>query len=379
MKRTLAALIAVLMLLPAVCARAAEEPEAELTEEDVIAASLDTYITPDKIARRIAAYDGRRADALERLDETADEETLRYYIGEFYGVDPDEVTDLAIYRAGGAEAFEVAVLRMTDADAAKDAADARSDYIDRRAGDFAGYEPEQARLVEESVAVASKYGDAALLICQDPDFAQIVLDDCYGWFARWPMDPAEDELMALYDTSAILVAWESGDVSGLSEKDAAILDKAGQIVDQCVTDDMTDYEKERALYGWVTENVRYDQAHYDPLATIDPDSYDPYGPLYNGKGVCLGYASTFQLLMDMAGVPCRTVLGAAYEGKENHAWNMVELNGNWYCADPTWDEGDAEEEWDYFNVTSDWMAGTDHQWDYDAVPEAVTEDGGLGA
>ena len=377
MKRTLAAFIAVLMLLPAVCARAAEAPEAELTEEDVIAASLDTYVTPDKIARRIAAFDGRDVSTLERLDETADGDTLRYYMTEFYGVDPDEVTDLAIYRAGGAEAFEVAVLRMTDRNAAEDAADALNDYIGRRAGDFAGYEPEQAQLVEESTAVATRYGDAALLICWDPAFAEIVLDDCYGWFARWPMDPAEDELMVPYDTSAILAAWEGGDASGLTEKDAAILDKARQIVDQCVTDDMTDYEKERALYKWVTENVRYDQAHYDPLAQIDPDSYDPYGPLYNGEGVCLGYASTFQLLMDMAGVKCRIVLGAAYKGKENHAWNMVELNGNWYCADPTWDEGDPEEDWDYFNVTSDWMAGTDHQWDYDAVPEAVTEDGGL--
>ena len=29
---------------------------------------------------------------------------------------------------------------------------------------------------------------------------------------------------------------------------------------------------------------------------------EPYGPLIEGKGVCLGYAETFRLLMDMAGV-----------------------------------------------------------------------------
>ena len=33
-------------------------------------------------------------------------------------------------------------------------------------------------------------------------------------------------------------------------------------------------------------------------------------------------------------------------------------------------------EWQYFNVTSDYMARTHHQWDYDAVPEATAEDYG---
>ena len=65
---------------------------------------------------------------------------------------------------------------------------------------------------------------------------------------------------------------------------------------------------------------------------------------------------------------------------------MVELDGEWYCADPTWDliggadrlpEGfDTSKLFSYFNVTSDWMAQTDHQWDYDSVPEATAEDFG---
>ena len=60
---------------------------------------------------------------------------------------------------------------------------------------------------------------------------------------------------------------------------------------------------------------------------------------------------------------------------------MVRLNGNWYCVDPTWDAGRTDSRlWLFFNVTSSWMAMTDHQWDYSAVPEAEAEDGGeLGA
>ena len=362
------------MLLPAaVCAEAA----GELTEE-TIAASLDV-VTPEMIARFIAeAGCGRDALALERLDTSVDEETLEYYLTEIYGVDTSEMEDCAIYRAGGAEAFEIAVLRMGSEKAAKEAAQALADYTQRRAGDFAGYEPEQAAIAENAVAAFSEYGDAALLLCEDPENAMAFFRGSYMALFRWPFDPPKDEYMVPYDDAPILAAWASGDSAGLSEKDAAILDMAGAVMDQCVTDGMTDYEKERALYKWVTENVRYDESHYDPLAKPDPDSYNPYGPLHNGQGVCLGYASTFQLLMDMAGVECITVMGAAYHAEQqNHAWNMVRLGGQWYCADPTWDEGDPEEAWRYFNVTSQTMAASDHQWDYSAVPEAIARDGGI--
>ena len=75
------------------------------------------------------------------------------------------------------------------------------------------------------------------------------------------------------------------------------------------------------------------------------------------------------------------MIGAA-RVTNDHAWNMVRLDGEWYCVDPTWDlyadsgltaaESDwGPAFWDYFNVTSDWMARTDHQWDYASVPEAT--------
>ena len=80
--------------------------------------------------------------------------------------------------------------------------------------------------------------------------------------------------------------------------------------------------------------------------------------------------------MDMAGVECMTVTGASNLMMNNHAWNMVKLNGEWYCADPTWDNRHGPGHFTYFNVTSQHMADTDHQWDYDNTPEATAEDGG---
>ena len=114
------------------------------------------------------------------------------------------------------------------------------------------------------------------------------------------------------------------------------------------------------------------------------ESFTPYGGLVNHTAVCLGYATTFQLLMDLSGVECITVAGAAFASQEDHGWNMVRLNGNWYCVDVTWDANyreqrvtkGREKDWVYFNITSDEMAVTDHQWDYANTPEAVTTGNG---
>lgn len=187
--------------------------------------------------------------------------------------------------------------------------------------------------------------------------------------ARFPYTPPEMEDMTLYDTAAILTAWRSGDAAGLSEKDRTILTLAEQALSEILTADMSEYERERAVYAWITGHVIYDMDHYNPLVQVDRDSYTPYGPLQNGKGVCLGFASLFQLLMDMAEVECITVTGAAFHSREDHAWNMVRLDGRWYCVDTTWDAETTERDWLYFNVSSDYMALTGHQWNYESVPE----------
>lgn len=193
----------------------------------------------------------------------------------------------------------------------------------------------------------------------------------------------ENPFMTLYDTTAIVDAWRNGDLSKLSSYDKDIYVEAKKVLDEIIRDGMSDFEKEVEIYDWVLQNIEYDYSRMDVLEETARDAYTPYGGLVYNEGVCLGYASTFQLLMDLAGVECMTVIGAGQNSREEHAWNLVKLNGEWYGADTTWDYSFYSagmmdgRQWRFFNVTSDYLARTGHQWDYDSVPEAVKEDHGF--
>jgi len=194
------------------------------------------------------------------------------------------------------------------------------------------------------------------------------------------VQPNEED-MSVYDTSAILTAWKKDDPADLSEYDRAIYDAAQAVLEEIIRDGMSDLEKETAVYDWVTRNIVYGWSRMDVLEETPREAYTPYGGLVDRMATCLGYAASFQLLMDMAGVECITVVGATLGSTGDHAWNMVRLDGEWYCVDATWDFHYWENTppgWRFFNVTSDFMARTNHQWDYGNIPEATAEGHGRG-
>ncbi len=405
--------VSILLLLALALSLCACGPDAP-AESGTPSALPAPVLTADGLARAAVTASGRDPDGLEKLNDMLEPGALEEYIANYYGIPAWE--DCAVYRTGGAEVFEVAVLELTDAVSDSDAAAGLEGYIHEREGDFAGYSPAQADIAAHALsAVRERDGRrfAALLLCEEPEAARDAFFDFTGasvpapptaaepsstpsqpsappapadtpaasspagpvtYPGRTPFtDPNIDD-MTVYDTSAILAAWEKGDPSGLSDYDKAIYHAAEAVIDSQIEPDMTDLEKEYALYLWVITHMKYDYDHQDPTATVSRDSFTPYGGLIKGKGVCLGFASVFQLLMDMADAECITVVGAAYHSEEDHAWNMVRLDGEWYCVDATWD-------WTYyndmgymryFNVTSDFMA-EEHQWDYANVPEADAE------
>jgi transglutaminase/protease-like cytokinesis protein 3 len=142
---------------------------------------------------------------------------------------------------------------------------------------------------------------------------------------------------------------------------------------------MSDYEKELAIHDWLVHWGNYDAAARSNArsGTPDPDNANPYAMLFNKKGICLGFSTTFQLFMDMLDVESILVNGKTSRGGA-HAWNVVRIDGQWYCVDTTWNAPSDKKRTDtvthkYFNVTSDYMWDTGHRWDRDAIPEATSE------
>ncbi len=108
----------------------------------------------------------------------------------------------------------------------------------------------------------------------------------------------------------------------------------------------SDYQREKYVHDALAEKVEYD------LAGMMNQS--AYSGLVTARTVCAGYSRAFQYLLQQLGIPCYYCTGSA---GENHAWNIVCLNGEYYNADVTWDDTD-ELTYDYFNRTDAEFAPT---------------------
>lgn len=112
---------------------------------------------------------------------------------------------------------------------------------------------------------------------------------------------------------------------------------AGDILQEIVTDDMTDREKVEAVYNYITENVAYDFRYYSDKENMPFVSTVALGALRDHLAICGGYSHALETLLDMCGIENYTVSGVS-KG-EYHAWNYVILDGNGYYCDPTADRG----------------------------------------
>ena len=122
-----------------------------------------------------------------------------------------------------------------------------------------------------------------------------------------------------------------------------------------------DVWKEKLIYDRILMDSHYNLgAQWDGLAE---DNWTAYGIIVNKTGVCESYAEAFQTLCLYAGIKCTGVVGTAGGG---HKWNCVELDGEWYMCDITFDDpiggGAGAAYHSYFNLTSEKMAEYNHDW-----------------
>jgi len=115
----------------------------------------------------------------------------------------------------------------------------------------------------------------------------------------------------------------------------------------------TEIEKELYIHDAICELCTYD---------TDADlNQSAYSCLVSGSTVCAGYARSFQVVCQEAGLTCYYLTGTADGG--DHAWNIVYIDGNFYNVDVTWDDSISESYgssvYTYFNLT-DSAISSDH-------------------
>lgn len=335
-------------------------------------------------AAAAAAASQKDLSSLETLTESSTR--FAQTASRIYGLDPDAIEEAVIQYAGGTEAHEIIVLRCRSQADAAEAASALESYADAREAAFTGYAPDQAQevgareILQEGTLVM-------LLIVPDPQAALAALNArrkqtaAPGSSAAVVLPSVASETEAaqeIYDHDAVLAAVRSGDTSGLSEANRQVAERIIDAIASETDPSMSDYEKEKAVHDWIIRNVEYDPAAMEhPLTLADPiENHDnPIGALVGGGAICYGYSSTFQLMMDALGIPCITVEGAAYDEDRSHSWNLVQLGGQWYYVDVTWDDPlSGMPSYTYFNVTAEKMRENGpHIWDASALPETAAK------
>lgn len=334
----------------------------------------ETDMTPEDIAAAIMSSQQELPALMQITSEDTDFTT---WLSDYYLLQAGQVTGGVICYAEGVEASEIAVLLLADEKDCKKAEEALREYIQNRAGVFEGYAPKQAALVKDGiVAVNGRY--IALLICQEPQTAKEAFLECFGALVpstETEESPEPEGAENSYNEEAVLQAWRSGDDSSLSEIDRSILDAAKGVIESEIDDNMNDYEKELAIHDFITGWSRFDYSVFGRSSAdgFTDGSDTPYGVLIDQSAMCHGYSAAFQLFMDMLDIECITVFGIPGSNGVEHSWNMVKLDGEWYCVDCAWDDPiGGSPGHTYFNVTSDYLrSGSIHRWDESSVPEAA--------
>ncbi len=141
----------------------------------------------------------------------------------------------------------------------------------------------------------------------------------------------------------------------------AVSATAKQVVAQTVTAEMSDYDIAKALHDYLVLNCAY--------SSQGTSSHSSYGALVEHAAVCQGYAYAYKYLMDEAGIPCKLIFGFA---NGYHAWNQVQINGEWYHVDTTWDDPTPNREgyvrYNYFLKSDNYMRRNQHTEWYSGYP-----------
>lgn len=118
-------------------------------------------------------------------------------------------------------------------------------------------------------------------------------------------------------------------------------------VDKLVSgiDENDNVKKASAIYEWIAKNIKYD--HYSEKFSKSEEiaTQSAFCTFKYKKAICDGFSQLLQMMMRLAGIPCKYVLSISQKNNNtnqagNHAFNVIYLNDGqrtgWTLLDSTW-------------------------------------------
>ena len=149
-------------------------------------------------------------------------------------------------------------------------------------------------------------------------------------------------------------------------QDKYVFKEVKAITEEIINPKKSIHHQLKAIHDYIAKEITYDD---------NKEKRTAYDALKYGETVCAGYAQLTYLMLKEVGIESIIMIGEvtkeSEESDSSHAWNMINLNGQWYHLDTTWNAGDGKGvcRYKYYNLSDDEISST-HSWQRDKYPTA---------
>ena len=141
-----------------------------------------------------------------------------------------------------------------------------------------------------------------------------------------------------------------------AEKEAAVDKYVKNFTKTYITKNMNDFERAKIVNDYIVQLASYTEKGVTEGQTV-------YELISDETAVCQAYALLAYRLFKAAGLEANYVYG--YSGDVLHAWNLVQVEDDWYHVDTTWNDVEPSEpyaiSYEYF-LLNDTQLSVDHLW-----------------
>ena len=119
---------------------------------------------------------------------------------------------------------------------------------------------------------------------------------------------------------------------------------------------ISDYEIAIAIHDKIINDINYSYEADGITPEDDLWAHNIIGVFSKQGAVCEGYSKAYQILLNYFGIENIIVSGSA--DNDEHMWNLIKLDNNWYDVDVTWDDTLDGAIYYYFGLDNDTFNNT---------------------